>query len=532
MAVTVAAVDGWGGTRGAGVQGDGIADAVEVGRGRFGPFTVLAELASGGMGRIYLARSPGGRTVAVKTLLTDSEDDRRRFAREVVLAQRVRGVYTASVVEADAGAAVPWMATEYIPAPSLRDLVDGCGTLGASALHWVAAGMAEALVSIHAAGLVHRDVKPSNVLLPVEGPRLIDFGISQAGDVTRTQVALGTVAYAAPEQARGEPTTAASDVFSLGATLFYLATGRAPYRDGGAGSAMEQLVRAATGDLDVSGLPPELDALILPCLSVDPADRPAPAEILAYCGSRLSERPDARSGEDWLNPAWTEAIERHRERRTRAVEDARRRVQPDAVTDAVPAPRPTSRMATAGPPGPARGGRLWWAAGAAVLAVGLAVVLVVRPWAGGGTAATNAPDKPVRILEVESESAGTCPTGSPDGRSFTSDDRQTCVVVSTAPGMTVNRFKEVSAFENKEPGMSGWAVKVTFEDADKGKFAELTGQVAGRPRPEDQLAFVQGDNRLLASPAIIERLPGGNAVIAVRLGANEAEFLAKALGAP
>ncbi|MFI2351315.1 hypothetical protein ACH492_30715 [Streptomyces sp. NPDC019443] len=119
----------------------------------------------------------------------------------------------------------------------------------------------------------------------------------------------------------------------------------------------------------------------------------------AYCGSRLGERPDARSGEDWLNPAWTEAIERHRERRTRAVEGARRRVQPDAVTDAVPAPRPTSRMATAGrsAPGPARGGRLWWAAGAAVLAVGLAVALVVRPWEGGGIEARNATDKPVRI---------------------------------------------------------------------------------------------------------------------------------------
>jgi hypothetical protein len=537
------------------MQADGVTDAVRPGSG-FGPFTVLAELASGGMGRIYLARSPGGRTVAVKTLLTDSEDDRRRFAREVVLAQRVRGVYTASVVDADATAAVPWMATEYIPAPSLRDLVEGCGTLGANALYWVAAGMAEALVSIHTAGLVHRDVKPSNVLLPIEGPRVIDFGISQSGDVTRTQAALGTVAYAAPEQARGEATTEASDVFSLGATLFCLAVGRAPYRDGGAGPAMEQLVRAAMGELDVSGLPPELDALIMPCLALDPADRPTPAEVLAHCGARLGHRPDARGGDDWLDPAWVEAIERHRERRTRAVEEARRRVDPEAATGAVSAPRPTARLAMPGSTAPAGlsygRARLWWAAvGGAVLAMVLAVVLVVRPWESEGTPAAGVPDQPVRILEVESESQGICgaasgapapadpfatSTPAPDGRSFTSDSQQMCVVASTAPGMTVNKFKDVAAFEDTQSGRGGWSVRVTFEAADQKKFAELTGKIAARSLPvgdaRGKLAIVQGDDRLLASFGVLDRLTGGSAVIAVGLKNNEAEFLAKVLGAP
>ncbi|WP_236243806.1 serine/threonine-protein kinase, partial [Streptomyces sp. CC228A] len=278
---------------------------------RFGPYVVLEELASGGMGRILLARSPGGRTVAVKTLLT-AADDRRRFAREVRIAQRVRGVYTASVVAADPEAAVPWMATEYIPAPSLRDLVDRCGVLGPGALHWVAAGMAEALLSIHAAGLVHRDVKPSNVLLPLDGPRVIDFGISQAHDATRTHAALGTVLYASPEQARGEPTTQASDVFSLGTTLFHLAAGRAPYRDGGTGPALEQLVRTASGELDLTGLPRELEPLVLPCLALDPAARPGPADVLAHCQRHLAERPRARGGEDWLPRSWSEEIERHR----------------------------------------------------------------------------------------------------------------------------------------------------------------------------------------------------------------------------
>ncbi|GGW44034.1 serine/threonine protein kinase [Streptomyces xantholiticus] len=528
------------------MQSDGVADAVRPGH-RFGTFTVLDELASGGMGRIYLARSPGGRTVAVKTLITDSKDDRRRFAREVELAQRVQGVFTASVVAADAAAAVPWMATEYVPAPSLRDLVESCGTLDASALHWVAAGMAEALVSIHAAGLVHRDVKPSNVLLPVEGPRVIDFGISQAHDVTRTQTALGTVAYASPEQARGEATTPASDVYSLGATLFCLAVGRAPYRDGGAGPAMEQLVRAATGDLDVSGLPAELEGLVLPCLALDPADRPAPAEILAYCADRLGERPDARGGEDWLSGAWIETIERYRERRVRAVEAARRRIDPDAATTAVPAPGRTSRLRSPLPAAPRR--RLWWATGAAVAVVALAVVLVVRPWdAGAENAAAGVPDEPVRILEVEDEFEGVCLIGSPDpgawppqspappGRSFTSDDRQNCVVVSTAPGMTVNRFKEVAAFEEREPGMEGWSVRVALKDSDRAAFAELTGKIAGQELPPEdpksRLAFVQGDKRLLASFVIASKLEGGTAIIAMRLGENEARFLAEALGAP
>ncbi|MEV5446127.1 serine/threonine-protein kinase, partial [Streptomyces sp. NPDC052644] len=328
---------------------------------RIGPYTVLTELASGGMGRVYLARSPGGRTVAVKTLLsagdgvTVPETDRRRFAREVALARRVRGVYTASVVDADAEAPVPWMATEYVPAPSLRELVAAHGPLPSDGLHWVAAGMIEALVSIHAAGLVHRDVKPSNVLLPEDGPRLIDFGISQAADVTRTKAALGTIAFAAPEQARGEPTTTASDVFSLGATLFHLATGRSPYRDMGQGTAMEQLVRAAEGDLDLAGLPAALDALILPCLAPDPADRPTPQELLARVGAVLAARPQARGATDWLPPAWSTAsngtggVVRRRPTRPCGVSTPRR--SPSA-------PRPPARAPATCPgrPVPARHG--------------------------------------------------------------------------------------------------------------------------------------------------------------------------------
>ncbi|MFD6645172.1 serine/threonine-protein kinase [Streptomyces bacillaris] len=525
---------------------------------RVGQFTVLAELASGGMGRVYLARSPAGRTVALKTLLADGADDRRRFVREVECARRVRGVYTASVVDADPEARVPWMAQEYVPAPSLKDLVEECGTLGVDALHWVGAGMAEAVASLHAAGLVHRDVKPSNVLLPVEGPRLIDFGISQAHDLTRTQSALGTVAYASPEQARGEPTTEASDMFSLGATLFYLAVGRPPYRDIEHISAMELLVRAATGDIDTSGLPAELDPLVLPCLDPDPRSRPTPAEVIAHCADHLGGSPAARGGGGLLGARWTDAVERHRAERTDALRHAIRRVDasaelpatperagPDEPTRPVGSPPATARLAAPADPGAAPGGsrRRWSVAASAGAALLVAGVLVWQPWGGGGgTGAAGAPDAPVRFLEVESEQPGACPAPGeaadplapsrpavPTGRGFTSDDREECVVVSTAPGLTVNRFVRVTAFEDE--AQEGWAVRVEFQDADAEKFAELTGTVTDRPPPTNALAIVQGENRLLAKVAVIGRITGGDAVIATRLGRNEARFLADVLGA-
>lgn len=527
--------------------------AVEPGE-RVGRFTVLAELASGGMGRVYLARSPAGRTVALKTLLTDGADDRRRFVREVECARRVRGVYTASVVDADPEAPVPWMAQEYVPAPSLKDLVEECGTLGVDALHWVGAGMAEAVASLHAAGLVHRDVKPSNVLLPVEGPRLIDFGISQAHDLTRTQSALGTVAYASPEQARGEPTGEASDMFSVGATLFYLAVGRPPYRDIEHISAMELLVRAATGDVDTSGLPAALDPLVLPCLDPDPRSRPTPAEVIAYCADHLGASPAARGGGALLDARWTDAIERHRAERTEALRHAIRRVDASAELPAAPESagedeptRPVgSPPATARLPGPpesraASGGpRRWALAASAVAALLVAGALIWQPWSRADATA-GAPDTPVRFLEVEREQPGACPAPGetddpltsprpvPTGRGFTSDDRELCVVVSTATGLTVDRFKQVTAFEDE--ALAGWSVRVVFQDADAAKFAELTGTVSGRTPPANTLAVVQGENRLLAKVAVLDRLAAGNAVIATRLGRNEARFLAHVLGA-
>ncbi|MFJ9027788.1 serine/threonine protein kinase [Streptomyces sp. NPDC102274] len=277
-----------------------------------GPYRIIGRLGSGGMGRIYLARAAGPRLVAVKTLLAEgpvSDIDRRRFAREVALAQRVDSAFTARVLDADAGAGRPWMAIEYIAAPSLADLVRTAGQPPASAVRWIGAGVAAALVALHGEGMVHRDIKPANVLLPLDGPRVIDFGISHAGDITRTGLTLGTIAFTSPEQARGGLSTAASDIYSLGSTLFHLAVGRPPYTDDG--DSLRLLARVSRGELELSGLPRELNGLIRSCLAQAPGDRPQPADVLAQFRSGLVGLPVSDSGSRWLPPRWTALIEEY-----------------------------------------------------------------------------------------------------------------------------------------------------------------------------------------------------------------------------
>ncbi|MER5533221.1 serine/threonine-protein kinase [Streptomyces mirabilis] len=273
---------------------------------RIGPFEVLGRLGAGGMGLVYLARSASGRRVAIKTVRTELAEDqlfRVRFTREVEAARAVSGFYTAAVVDADPRAAVPWLATAYVPAPSLEEIVNECGPMPAQAVRWLAAGVAEALQSIHGAGLVHRDLKPSNVLVVEDGPRVIDFGIASGVSNTRltmTNVAVGTPAYMSPEQAKdSRSVTGASDVFSLGSMLVFAATGHAPFHGANPVETVFMLLREGP---DLEGLPDELRPLIESCMQMEATGRPNPADLQAQLAPHLfgSGSDDSGTASAWL----------------------------------------------------------------------------------------------------------------------------------------------------------------------------------------------------------------------------------------
>lgn len=259
---------------------------------RIGPFEVLGRLGAGAMGQVYLARSASSRLVAVKTIRADLAADpgyRERFAHEVSSARRVSGAFTAAVVDADAEATLPWLATVYVPAPSLSALIRDCGPLPVPAVYWLAAGCAEALDCIHRAGLVHRDLKPGNVLVGGDGPKVIDFGLARVDGnphMTNAGTVMGTPSFMAPEQATGEHVVGpAADVFSLGATLLFAATGRPPYR---AKSGTEALFQLMTGKPDLVDIPGELREMLHNTLARDPADRPTPTDLVDYLAPYLT----------------------------------------------------------------------------------------------------------------------------------------------------------------------------------------------------------------------------------------------------
>ncbi|MFI5857960.1 serine/threonine-protein kinase [Streptomyces parvulus] len=251
-----------------------------------GPYRLLGRLGSGGMGRVYLGRSAGGRTVAVKIVhphFALDEEFRARFRREVAAARRVGGAWTAPVLDADPEARVPWVATAYAAGPSLTAAVADGGPLPAHSVRALGAGLGEALAAVHGLGLVHRDVKPSNVLLTVDGPLLIDFGIARATEgtasLTSTDVSIGSPGYMAPEQILGKGVTGAADVFSLGAVLAFAATGTPPF-PGDSSAALLYKVVHEEPRLDT--LDGDLRDLVAACLAKDPTARPTPAEVARH----------------------------------------------------------------------------------------------------------------------------------------------------------------------------------------------------------------------------------------------------------
>ncbi|MEV3950922.1 serine/threonine-protein kinase [Streptomyces halstedii] len=256
-----------------------------------GPYRLLARLGAGGMGEVYLARSGGGRTVAVKLVrseLATEPEFRRRFAQEIAAARRVGGRWTAAVLDADTDAAAPWVATAYVPGPSLHAVLAGrAEPLPERSVRILGHRLAQALTAVHTAGLIHRDLKPANVLVTIDGPRVIDFGIARAldavtadGKLTRTGAVIGSPGYMSPEQVRGETLTPVSDVFSLGSVLAFAGTRRHPF--GSSESGMHAVMyRIAQEEPDLTGLPEGLTELVGACLAKDPAERPSPDEVVA-----------------------------------------------------------------------------------------------------------------------------------------------------------------------------------------------------------------------------------------------------------
>ncbi|MGW6534427.1 protein kinase domain-containing protein [Streptomyces sp. NPDC055051] len=380
-----------------------------------GPFRLVGRLGVGGMGRVFLARSAGGRTVAVKVVhaeLAAQDEFRRRFAREVEALERVGGSGTAPVLGSDTTAAAPWVAIGYVPGPSLRTVVgDEYGPLPPATVRALGAGLGEALDHIHRAGLVHRDLKPSNVLLTVDGPRIIDFGIARAvdtvtdGGLTSTGAVVGSPGFMSPEQVRGEKLGPASDVFCLGSVLAYAATGRSPF--GTSDSGVHALMfRIAHDEPDLTDVAPALTGLIRACLAKDPAARPTaaelagtlpvaepwlPADVLVRLGRHAARLLEAESTE---GPERTSGAERAPDRTAGGA----------APGDPTPAPEPEPSLP------PARSRRRVLTAALTTVAVAAAAGVGYALWPFGGGA--GAPGGDGKGTGSGSSSAASAPAGS------------------------------------------------------------------------------------------------------------------------
>ncbi|MEV0262213.1 serine/threonine-protein kinase [Streptomyces sp. NPDC050617] len=262
---------------------------------RFGAYRLIARLGSGGMGVVYLARSGGGRIVALKTMHARIASDdvcRTRFRLETDAARVMGGLHGAEVVDADPLADTPWLATEYVLGPPLDDAVALSGPLPEPSVRALGAALCGALGRLHLSDVVHRDLKPSNIMIAAYGPKVIDFGIARAiGDehLTRTGAAAGTPAFMSPEQAAGGEHTPAGDVFALAGVLTFAATGRGPF---GNGAPADLLYRVRYADPDLTGVPADLAAMLSRCLHKDPSRRPATRELAALLHDGSGEFAD------------------------------------------------------------------------------------------------------------------------------------------------------------------------------------------------------------------------------------------------
>ncbi|WP_051580254.1 serine/threonine-protein kinase [Pseudonocardia acaciae] len=374
-----------------------------------GPYRFLGVLGSGGMGRVYLGGDRNGKLAAVKVVHDELAEDpgfRARFAREVEVASAVGAVGICAVLAADPEADRPWLATEYVPGPSLEQAVERAGPLAADPLRVLAAGLVGALAGLHAAGLVHRDVKPSNVMLSADGPRLIDFGIARAVDaapITRTGALPGTPAYMSPEQAGDVEPGTASDIFSLASVLVFAATGHGPF--GSTAHPVAMLLRIAGDEPNLDGVPDALAPVLRRCLAKEPASRPSAAELvteLPASAERLAGWPPEVVG------AHTERLPHVAASRPSGDGDRTRPVDPSAETthavETVLVPAEVGhRMRNRG---------LWLGLGGAVVAAAVAGAMVFSGGYPGDVARPTQPafDTPAALsaaIDAQVRKAGT-----------------------------------------------------------------------------------------------------------------------------
>ncbi|QFU91228.1 WD40 repeat domain-containing serine/threonine protein kinase [Amycolatopsis sp. YIM 10] len=379
----------------------------ESGPREVGPYRVLAELGRGGMGRVLLGSGPDGRLVALKLVHDQfAEDDgfRARFRREVDASRAVSGAYTAAVVDADPDAPTPWLASVFVPGPTLHETIEANGALPEQPVLRLAAGLATALTHIHRADLVHRDLKPSNVLLTDDGPRVLDFGIvravkgDEAGELTRTGWLIGSPGFMSPEQAKGEPVTSASDVFSLGSVLVAASRGKGPFL---AAATLQTLNNVVLTEPDLDGVPEGIRRIVRPCLAKEPADRPTTAELLASIG------PIAPAAQPW--PAGVRRLIADRQAEITALLDG----APDETTVVIRKREPTSTKVE-----PPRA-RPWLRVAAVVVAVALVGFLVWTLWPERTEQAAAPPPPPPQIAQI-GEFRGSAPAW---GVEFSQDGR-------------------------------------------------------------------------------------------------------------
>ncbi|MFF9689601.1 protein kinase [Streptomyces sp. NPDC014623] len=409
-----------------------------------GVYRLLGRLGAGGMGQVYLGRSPGGRLVAVKVIrdeISDHPEALTRFRREAATVEAVRSAYTAQLIEASLDAPPYWLATEYVAGPTLRGAVQAAGPFPPDSALKLFAALAEGLAAVHVHGVTHRDLKPQNVILSPQGPQLIDFGIARTlGQtvLTRDGAATGTPGFSAPEVILRNEAGPAADVFALGATLAYASTGRPPY---GSGDAAVVSYRAVHEEIDLAGVRPALAALIRECVSKDPAGRPDLAAVIARCavGSALATDPHYRS----LPQAGAAAV------------------REDTTTAALPADA-AEPVVSAGPPGPTPydepdrrtrpsrsglRGSLGFAAVAAVLAASATAWLLSGPPEGGSAGAG-----PTYGAEASRRPATTAPAGEPPDHIVDDRESQDRWTLSEDPAEAAQGIGSCDLSDGLDPG--------------------------------------------------------------------------------